>query len=118
MDAAKTWNTNYSSLNPSNGSYLWQRNRLSENNRIPTQPTTGNFLVVTEKNGTRNYINQSYITSLSVNGPFKPATRLVEKPVLIFEVGEVPETGGTVTITYLSKGLAWAPSYRIDLTDP
>lgn len=118
LDATKTWNTNYSSLNPSNGSYLWQRNRLSENNRIPTQPTTGNYLVVTEKNGTRNYINQSYITSLSVNGPFKPATRLVEKPVLIFEVGEVPETGGTVTITYLSKGLAWMPSYRIDLTDP
>jgi hypothetical protein len=118
LSATKTWDTDYSSLNPSNGSYYWQRNRIFGNSNTPTQPTTGNFLVFTEKDGTRSYINQSNITALTVKGPFKPATRLVEKPVLIFEVGEVPKSGGTVAITYLTKGLAWMPSYRIDLTDP
>jgi len=118
LSETKTWDTDYSSLNPGNGSYYWYRSQLRGNNNTPAQPTTGNFLVLTDSGGTRRYIDQSTISSITVNGPFKPATRLVEKPVLIFGVGEVPETGGTVAITYLTKGLAWMPSYRIDLTDP
>lgn len=118
ISATKAWDTDYSALNPTSGSYYWQRNRFMGNNNPPVQPTTGSFLVVTQEDGTRSYINQSNITSLQVKGPFKPATRTVEKPVLLFEVGEVPESGGTVSITYLTKGLAWMPSYRIDLTDP
>lgn len=114
---AKTWDTDYSSLNASNGSYYWYRNQLDTNN-TRTQPSTGNFLIILKSDGSRQYINSSEIASISVNGPFEPVTQPVEKPVLVFEVGEISEEGGTVTITYLSKGLAWMPSYRIDLTDP
>ena len=117
ITATKTWNTDYSSLKPNTGSYYWYRNQQL-GNKLPSQPTTGNFLVILEENGNRRYISNSEITSISVNAPFRPATRNVEKPVLAFEVGEVPENGGTVSLTYLSKGLAWMPSYRIDLTDP
>ena len=118
LSETKSWDTDYSSLNPNSGSYYWMRSRIDQNSNPIVQPTTGNFLVLNDSGGTRRYINQSDIASITVNGPFKPATRLVEKPVLIFGVGEVPESGGTVSITYLTKGLAWMPSYRIDLTDP
>lgn len=114
---SRTWDTDYSSLNPNNGSYYWLRNQNPANN-THTQPSTGNFLVLDDDNKSRRYIDQSNIASIRVDGPFQPPTRNVEKPVLVFEVGEAPEKGGTVTITYLSKGLAWMPSYRIDLTDP
>lgn len=118
LTEAKTWDTDYSSLNASNGSYYWYRNQQNRNNIATIQPNTGNFLVLIEPNGNRRYINNSDIASISVNAPFEPATRLVEKPVLIFGVDKAPKSGGTVSITYLTKGLAWMPSYRIDLTDP
>ncbi|MGJ8643360.1 MAG: hypothetical protein ACSHX9_08145 [Luteolibacter sp.] len=117
LTQTKTWNTDYSSLNPNNGSYYWYRNQ--QTNNIPTQPTTGNYLVLDdpEEDG-RRYINTSRILSIHVTNTSNPLVRKTEKPVLVFEVGEVPAKGGTVTITYLSKGLAWMPSYRIDLSDP
>lgn len=118
LTETRTWDTDYSSLNASNGSYYWYRNQPNRNNFAPVQPTTGNFLVLNDSGGNRRYINQSDIASISVNGPFKPANRAIEKPVLLFGVNEVPKSGGTVSITYLTKGLAWMPSYRIDLTDP
>jgi len=115
---SRTWDTDYSSLNPNSGSYYWQRNQISGNGFSPPQLTTGNFLVIREENGTRSYISQSSISSVSVSGPFEPATRTVEKPVLVFDVRRAPANGGTVMVTYLTKGLAWLPSYRLDLTDP
>jgi hypothetical protein len=39
------------------------------------------------------------------------------KPVLILQVADVAKAGTKVGITYLTKGLSWAPSYRIDLLD-
>lgn len=114
----QTWDTDYSSLNPNNNSYYWHRAQLSNNRILPTQPTTGNFLVLEEKTGGRRYINQGSISSVAVEGPFKPGTHKVQKPVLIFGVQRTPAKGGKVTITYLTKGLAWLPSYQLDLSDP
>ena len=115
---SRTWDTDYSSLNPNSGSYYWQRNQISGNGISPPQSNTGNFLVLREADGTRSYISQGSISSVSVAGPFEPATRTVEKPVLVFDVRRAPAKGGTVMVTYLTKGLAWLPSYRLDLTDP
>lgn len=117
LSQTKTWDTDYSSLNPNNGSYYWYRNQ--QINNTPTQPNTGNYLVLHDpKEDGRIYINTSRILSINVTNRSNPPIRKTEKPVLVFEVSEVPEEGGTVTTTYLSKGLAWMPSYHIDLTDP
>lgn len=112
--ATKTWNADYSSLQ-SFGNY-WQLKNTQPT--PPRNPSTGSFLVLKEENGQRRYIAQSSITALDVAGPFEPTTQVVEKPVLIFNVEDTPTEGARVHLTYLSKGLAWLPSYQIDLSDP
>ncbi len=84
----------------------------------PAPATTGNFLVLEEESGGRRYIELSTLASVTAEGPFGPSRRKVEKPVMIFEVGEVPRGNGRVRISYLTRGITWAPSYRIDLTTP
>jgi len=118
LTTPKSWDTEYSSLNPNNGSWYWNRNQRTSLSAAPVQPNTGNFLVLQDASGSRRYIDRSSISTLTVDGPFEPSTRLVEKPVLIFDVREAPASGGSVQITYLTKGLAWLPSYRLDLSDP
>jgi hypothetical protein len=110
--SARGWNADYSSLDP----FSWRRGTATP--QPPTAvPGTGNFLVL-ENGAGRRYIDQGTIASLSVNGPFEPAARVEEQPVLIFDVSEAPAKGGAVRITYLTRGLAWLPSYRLDLSDP
>lgn len=116
---SKSWNTDYSSLNPNSGSYYWYSSRLHANQAaIASTPNTGNFLVLDDDSANRRYIDQSRISTLSVDGPFQPRTRKIEKPVLIFNVTEAPSAGGTVQVSYLTKGFAWLPSYQVDLSDP
>ncbi len=114
-----TWDADYSSLDPNSGSYYWHRRQLAGNPLGQTAtPHTGNFLVLQDDAGGRRYIDQGTIASLAVDGPFEPAAQLQERPVLIFDVREAPAGGGAIRITYLTKGLAWLPSYRLDLSDP
>ncbi len=37
------------------------------------------------------------------------------QPVLVFEASRVPAKGAVITISYLTKGMSWVPSYKIDL---
>lgn len=115
--SSRSWNAEYSSLDPNTGSYYWHRRSLAGTQLPPAAPGTGNFLVLQEGAG-RRYIDQSTIASLRVNGPFDSAAPVEEQPVLIFDVREAPADGGAIRITYLTRGLAWLPSYRLDLTDP
>jgi hypothetical protein len=39
-------------------------------------------------------------------------------PVLLFRVGEVAKPPATIVISYLTRGMAWVPSYRVDIADP
>lgn len=118
--AEKSWQTDYSSLNPNQGSLYWFRGQTLQQSgaTLRSQPTTGNFLVLTDPSGNRRYLDQGSIASVSVAGPFAPAIRHEEKPVLVFDVSKAPAGGGVVRITYLTKGIAWLPSYQLDLTDP
>ncbi len=111
----KAWDLNYSSLRPNN-SY----NRTMGNTVYPKPnavSSTGNFLVLDQGAGNRSYIPQNNIASIEVTGPFQPKSRKVEKPVLVFDIQKAPANGGLVQITYLTKGLAWLPSYHLDLSD-
>jgi hypothetical protein len=85
---------------------------------IPPPTVAGNFLILTTADGGRRYLDRASIASVSLNGPFTPAARKEERPVLIFDVRDVPAGGGVVRVSYLTHGLAWMPSYRVDLTNP
>lgn len=52
----------------------------------------------------------AFIESDSINDKVK-----ITRPVLILDVENVPKKGATVNISYLTKGISWAPSYKIDL---
>lgn len=86
--------------------------------RIETPATTGGFLVLEGAGGKRQYLDLSSIASVSASGPFAPAKRRVEKPVMLFDVTAVPGDGGRLRISYLARGIAWAPAYQLDLTEP
>ena len=111
----RLWDTNYASLNPSARSYYW-----SSQVQMP-QPapaaSTGNFLVLHDETGARRYIDLSVIASVVAKGPFGTVKRMVEKPVLVFDVRKAPANGGMVRVSWLTKGLAWMPSYQVDLSD-
>lgn len=84
----------------------------------PQPSFAGNFLILTTADGGRRYVDRASIASVSLSGPFTPVARKEERPVLIFNVREVPANGGLVQVSYLTHGLAWMPSYRVDLTNP
>ncbi|WP_035610431.1 hypothetical protein [Haloferula sp. BvORR071] len=84
------------------------------NGTLPTA-SAGNFLVLEPEKGGRQYLDLGSIASVSVDGPIEAKKRKLEKPVMIFEVGQAPANGGRVQISYLARGIAWAPSYLIDL---
>lgn len=113
-EVSKSWDAEYSSLNPNQSPYHWGRQLQIQ----PPNPATGDFLVLLEDGGTRRYIERSGIISISVNGPFAPAKKREDRPVLLFDVRQAPASGGVVRVTYLTKGLAWLPAYQVDLTDP
>ena len=80
----------------------------------PRTSPPGDFLILETANG-REYINRLNIASISAEGPFLPASRQVETPVLVFEVSSGK---GKVTLTYLTRGITWLPAYHLDITSP
>lgn len=109
------WDTNYASLNPSSSSYYWW-NRANPQQQAPVAQT-GNFLILDDPTGTRRYIDMSSIASVVAKGPFGATKRMVDKPVLLFDVRKAPSSGGVVRVSWLTKGMAWMPSYMVDLSD-
>jgi len=103
-DKSKQWNRGYQG---SSSMYDgWGR-------AISVAPAAGRFLVLETKDG-RVLVDQAAITSLKITGDAKTAKR--RKPVLMLTLAEgAPKQ--TVHLSYLAKGLAWAPSYRVDLVD-
>jgi len=89
-----SWRSSYQSANPA------------------AQPR---YLVLKTDAG-RIYVDPSMIAFAQVEG--EPAKVTARKPALVFNVGEVREKPATITITYLTKGIGWAPSYHVDITDP
>ncbi len=111
------WDTEYSSVDPFASSWYGSRAGANPNQPALPAPTTGGFLVL-ETEGGRQYVDSSSIATITASGPFKPRVKTEERPVLIFDVSKVPSNDGVVRISYLTKGLAWVPSYQVDLTDP
>ncbi len=100
------WNRTYKQ------NYQWNRQNLNQTNAQTARNADGNYLTIKTANGVMS-IKTSIISSIrsdSINMMEK-----VIKPVMIFHATGVPEKGGLITISYLSKGISWAPSYKMDL---
>lgn len=85
---------------------------LYEGYRPPTQGSR--FLILKTEKG-YSYVDFNDIAALDIDG--QPQPRLVKKPVLLLTAG-ADAKADTAQISYLTSGLSWAPSYKVDLSDP
>lgn len=104
-----SWNRSYQ---PPRYDY-WANNGWNPNSGTNTS-AAGRFLILETAEG-QIYVDQSMIVSMQVQGAAGTVVR--RKPVLTITAAKMKQQPAKVTITYLTKGLAWAPSYRIDLSD-
>jgi len=106
------------SLQPARGEAAWdrtyQRPRYYYGYR-GQQPSQQRFLILRSKDG-RSYVDLSRIAYLQAKGDAGMVKR--RKPVLLFTVSAAKAKPATIHISYLAKGMAWAPSYRVDISDP
>ncbi len=79
------------------------------------QPSAARMLVLTNETG-RCYVDPAKIAYLQAKGAGQTVKR--RKPVMLFTVADMKEKTATISISYLAKGMAWAPSYRVDISDP
>jgi hypothetical protein len=75
----------------------------------------GRYLVIQTARG-RAYIEASEIAFVEAEGAEGRLKR--KKPVLLLTLKGENRGPATVGITYLARGMAWAPSYRVDIGDP
>ena len=86
----------------------------SDNEGYRQPPQGSRFLIL--KNGKRtSYIDFNDIAAIEAEG--QPKARTVKKPFLLLTAG-ADAKAGSAQISYLAHGLSWAPSYKVDLTDP
>ncbi len=62
------------------------------------------------------YLKTSMIASFDLSG--RNQTVACERPVMLLEISAKQKKPIAVVIRALTKGLAWAPSYQIDISDP
>lgn len=84
---------------------------LRDGNAIHISPPSNYLVVESEKK--RIYVDISQIASIEVAGSAPARKRSVEKPVMFFNT----DKAGVIRVSYLTRGAAWVPSYRVDLSD-
>jgi len=77
-------------------------------------PPVARFLILKTGKG-YSYVDFNDIAAIETEGQPQPHT--VKKAVLLLTAGKDTKPG-VAQISYLAHGLSWAPSYRVDLTDP
>ena len=106
-------------LDQPRGDAVWSRNyqqpRYGYRGRTSVPGGQDRMLVLETEKG-RSYVDTSRIVQLQVAGTGNTVRR--RKPVMLFDVDTVKQKPATIAITYLVQGMAWAPSYRVDITDP
>jgi hypothetical protein len=108
-DGRREWSRSFEQ--PGHWNPWWNNNSVPPGTTVPAAPR---YLAIDTSSG-RVFLDTSMIAYLKTEDP--PTTRTISKPVLQFHVRE---TAGpmTVHISYLTKGISWAPSYRVDIADP
>jgi hypothetical protein len=79
---------------------------------------TGELLLIKTEKGT-TAINQNSIqrAEFSDGAPVSTTHVTQRKPSIRIKL-EKPVSDGQITVSYLARGITWAPSYLIDLSDP
>lgn len=80
---------------------------------VPAQPPR--MLIVQTAKG-RAYVDSSDIVYVEAEGASDKVKQ--RRPVLHLTVGGTEKKKATIGITYLARGISWAPSYRVDISDP
>jgi len=75
-----------------------------------------NRFIILQMGNERSYIETSEIGSIVAADAGDTVKR--SRPRLVLTLGATDKAETKVTIRYLTRGLAWAPSYKIDITDP
>lgn len=75
----------------------------------------GGMLLLRTKEGA-SYVDQGRIARLDVKGAGETVRQ--RRPVMLLSVAGVKDKKATIAVSYLAKGMAWAPSYRVDISDP
>jgi len=102
-------------ITKADGDDAWNRNYANNYSRGGGRPATNRqFMVLQTKNGF-SYVNSAMIAYVQTTG--SKATVKKRVPVLLLKVTAAPKQA-RIQISYLAKGMAWAPSYRIDISDP
>ena len=107
-------------LDPPQGRAAWDRTYEQPRSgyyydRSGRMHPPGRMLVVKTDKG-RCYVDSSRIAYLQALGA--DGTVRQRKTVMLFSVDQDEARPATISITYLAKGMAWAPSYRVDISDP
>lgn len=95
---------------PSRNYWGWWGGTPLQNTAAPYR----RFLVLQTEKG-HTYVDTSMIAFLRVDDQASTVSR--RRPVLLVTASGMGVKPATVTITYLAKGMAWAPSYRVDISD-
>jgi hypothetical protein len=72
------------------------------------------FLILQTGNG-RTYVDASEVSAIASEEGGDSVTRRQPRMTLTLKESDKPET--RVTLRYLTHGLAWSPSYRLDISD-
>ena len=75
----------------------------------------GRFLVLQTGEG-RTYVDPSEVGAVEAAAPGDTVRRV--RPRLRLTLGATDQPKTKVTVRYLARGLAWAASYHVDITDP
>lgn len=109
-------------VEPLKGEEAWnrdyQRRRGYCNSNLYSTPQTqffGKYLIIKTSEGL-TFVDSSIISYLNVKNP--GGLMKEQRPVLLLKVNTLPVKPSIIRISYLTKGLAWAPSYRIDISNP
>ena len=83
----------------------------------PAKPdaAAGRFLVLQTAKG-RAYVEAAEVAAVEAEDAGDTVKRRRPRLLLTLAATDQPET--KVTLRYLTHGLSWAPSYRVDITDP
>ena len=106
-------------LEPPRGADAWSRSYAETASRwgysasVLPKPASSRFLVVQTTTG-RTYIDLDRVAMLEELFAGEQQGVIQHQPVLELEVSQA----ATVAISYLSKGLSWSPSYRVDISNP
>jgi hypothetical protein len=84
--------------------------------RTKDEPAAGRYLVLKSGGGQLTYVDPSEVAAVESREAVDTVVR--RRPRLVLTLGATDQAETKVALRYLATGLAWAPSYRIDITDP